>query len=468
MMRPRTVRGRFALWTAGLLLVGLSVFGLYVYQSMARRLATGADESLTLVGAQVVAGLDIVNDRLVSSESFAEEPENVDLLRRGYTVWVTRPEGQVIHAFGPYQHLDLLSGGTAAFSTQADPETGDDVRVHVIPVPGEARPVAVVQVAHSLEDSRETLERLATTLLIGVPGLVAAAALGGYLLAARALSPIDRIIHTARRISAEDLSARLDLPAVDDELGRLAVTLDEMLARLEGSFQRERQFTADASHELRTPLSAMQAILGTIRARRRSPAEYEQALADLAEEADRLQALTDDLLQLARSDTWDPASQEQVDLSILLADLCDSMRPRVQAKSLRLTCQVPEGLTILGDRDALIRLFGNLLDNALKYTESGAVEVSAAVGAGTVSIHVADSGGGIAPEHLPRIFDRFYRADPSRASPGTGLGLAIAQEIARSHGGRIEVSSQTGLGTRFTVTLPESPWLAAPGMLPAT
>jgi len=469
MKRLRTVRGRFALWTAGLLLVGLSVFGFYVYQSMARRLATAVDESLTLVGAQVVAGLDIVKDRLVSSESFTEEPENVDLQRRGYTVWVTRPEGQVIHAFGPYQHLDLLSGGTAAFSTQSDPETGDAVRVHVVPVPGEARQVAAVQVAHSLEDSRETLERLATTLLIGVPGLVAAAALGGYLLAARALSPIDRIIQTARRISAEDLSARLDLPVVDDEVGRLAVTFDEMLARLEMSFRRERQFTTDASHELRTPLSAMQAILGTVRARRRTPAEYDRALADLAEESDRLQSLTDDLLRLARGDARAPESREAVELSTLLADLCDSMRPLAQAKGLSLTCQVPEDLTVLGDRDDLIRLFGNLLQNAVKYTESGAIKVSAEAAAdGTVSIHVADSGGGIDSEHLPRIFDRFYRVDPSRASPGAGLGLAIAQEIARSHGGSIEVSSQVGQGTHFTVTLPDSARPASPGIHPAT
>jgi len=457
MKRLRTVRGRFALWTAGLLLVGLSVFGFYVYQSMARRLASAADESLTLVGAQVVAGLDIVNGRLISSESFAEEPENVDLQLRGYTVWVTRPEGQVIYAFGPYQDLDLLTGGVAAFSTQSDPESGDAVRMFVVPVLGEARQVAAVQVARSLEDSRETLERLATTLLIGVPGLVAAAALGGYLLAARALSPIDRITQTARRISAEDLSARLNLPGVDDEVGRLAVTFDEMLARLERSFRRERQFTTDASHELRTPLSAMQAILGTVRARRRTPAEYDRALADLAEESDRLQSLTDDLLRLARGDARDPGSQETVELSTLLADLSDSMRPLVQAKDLSLTCRVPEGLTVLGDRDDLIRLFGNLLQNAVKYTESGAIEVSAEAAAhGTVSIHVADSGGGIDSEHLSRIFDRFYRVDPSRASPGAGLGLAIAQEIARSHGGRIEVSSQPGRGSRFTVSLPMS------------
>jgi heavy metal sensor kinase len=452
------------------LLVGFSIFGLYVYQSMARRLATAVDESLTLVGAQVVAGLDIVNDRLISSESFDDEPENVDLRRRGYTVWVRRPEGQLIHAFGPYQDLALPAGEPAAFTTLSEPQAGDAIRVHAVPVPGEGRPVAVVQVARSLEDTKDTLERLLTTLLIGVPGLVAAAAAGGYLLAARALAPIDRIIQTARRISAEDLSARLDLPMVDDEVGRLAVTFDEMLARLERSFRRERQFTTDASHELRTPLSAMQAILGTVRARRRTPAEYDRALADLAEEADRLQSLTEDLLRLARGDARDPRSLEAVEMSTLLADLCDSMRAPAQAKGLSLTCRVPEGLTILGDRDDLIRLFGNLLQNAVKYTESGAIEVSGQAAAdGTVSIHVADSGGGIASEHLPRIFDRFYRIDPSRASPGAGLGLAIAQEIARSHGGRIEVSSQIGQGTHFAVTLPESSsGPAAPGTHPAT
>ena len=460
MRRLRTLRGRFALWTAVLLLAVLSVFGLYIYQGMARRLASGVDESLTLVGAQVVAGLDIVGDRLVSSEAFDDEPENVDLRRRGYTVWVTRPDGQLIDAFGPYQDLALVASETAsaaAFTTLTEPKTGDQIRVHVVPAQGEGRPVATVQVARSLEDTKDTLEGLLITLLIGVPGLVAAAAAGGYLLAARALAPIDRITQTARRISAEDLSSRLNLPAVDDEVGRLAVTFDEMLARLEMSFKRERQFIGDASHELRTPLSAMQAILDTISSRRRSPAEYERALVDLIEESDRLRSLTDDLLTLARGDAQGHDIQEVVDLSTLLADLCDSMRPLARAKDLRLTRVVPEGLTVLGDRDALIRLFGNLLDNALKYTDRGAVDIAAREGAnGNVSVQISDTGKGIAAEHLPHLFDRFYRADPSRASPGVGLGLAIAQEIARRHAGRIVVSSQPGQGSRFTVSLPKS------------
>jgi heavy metal sensor kinase len=465
MIKLNALRVRFALWTAALLLAVLSAFGIYIYQSMARRLASAVDESLTLVAAQVAVGLDVVNDRLVFAESFDQEPENLDLRRRGYTVWMLRPGGRLVHAFGPYQDMALTGSDTLAsvdFATVIEPRSGDALRVHAIPVPGESGPVAVVQVARSLEETRDTLGRLATTLLIGIPGLVLTAGLGGYLLATRALAPIDRITETARRISAEDLSARLTLPAVDDEVSRLASTLNEMLARLEASFRRERQFTADASHELRTPLSAMAAILDHLRSQRRTPAEYEQALGDMAEQADRLQALTADLLRLARGETRENSPSEVVDLSALVTDLCDSYRPAALGKGLRLACGMPHGLTTVGDRDALIRLFGNLLDNAIKYTEHGGIQVSAEEGpVGTLRLYVTDTGSGIAPEHLPHVFDRFYRADPSRASQGAGLGLAIAQELAHNHGGQVAVSSRPGEGSTFTVTLPMSSSLHA-------
>jgi len=458
MRRARTLRVRFALWTAGLLLVVLTAFGFYIYRSMAVRLSAAVDESLTLVGAQVVAGLDLEGDRLIFSEDFDQEPENVDLRRRGYTVWVFSPDGRLIHAFGPYQDMALPAGqvAPATFYTLTEPRTGDAVRVRAVAVRGETQPAATVQVARSLEESKDTLERLATTLLIGGPGLVAAAGLGGYLLAARALSPIDRITQTARRISGEDLTARLNLPAVDDEVGRLATTFDEMLDRLEQSFRRERQFTADASHELRTPLSAMQTILEAIRDRPRSPQEYEQALADLAEETRRLHSLTEDLLLLARGRTWDGAEREAVELATLLPDLCDSLRPLAQAKSLDLICRATGPLIVQGDRDALVRLFSNLLDNAIKFSDRGEISVTAEPDPnGSVTVHVADRGRGIPAEHLPRVFDRFYRVDPSRSSPGAGLGLAIAQEIAHSHGGVIEAQSGAGQGARFSVKLPQ-------------
>jgi signal transduction histidine kinase len=258
---------------------------------------------------------------------------------------------------------------------------------------------------------------------------------------------------TARRISAEDLSERIQLPATDDEVGRLAVTFDEMLARLDESFRRERQFTADASHELRTPLAVMQTILSVIRQARRTPEDYEQALDDLAEEADRLRTLTENLLSLARSDTRPAVVRERVDLSALLHDVSDSLRPLAEIKGLTLGCTIPEGLRMTGDSDGLIRLFVNLLDNAIQFTERGRVAVSASQQENdTIRVLVTDTGCGIAPEHLAHIFDRFYRVDRSRASRGAGLGLAIALGIVRAHRGEIEVSSVVGEGTTFSAT----------------
>jgi heavy metal sensor kinase len=302
---------------------------------------------------------------------------------------------------------------------------------------------------------QDTLNRLLAALLIGVPLLAVVAGLGGYWLAARALAPIDRITVTARRISAKDLSARLNLPATDDEVGRLAATFDGMLARLDASFRRERQFTADASHELRTPLAAMQAIVSTVSQKRRSPATYEQALADLAEEIERLRSLTEALLLLARRDAHPAEPRERIDLSTLLCDVAESLRPLAEAKDLTLTCAIPAGLTVGGDTDGLIRLFANLLDNAIKYTDQGQITLRAEPPAnGLVQVTVADTGRGIPAEHLPRVFDRFYRVDKARTERGVGLGLAIARDIARAHDGTIAVSSTVDEGTTFTVQLP--------------
>jgi heavy metal sensor kinase len=315
--------------------------------------------------------------------------------------------------------------------------------------------IGIVQVARSHDSVRETLDHLLSALLLAGPLSVLAAALGGYYLSARALAPIDRITRTARRISAESLSSRIGLPATNDEVGRLAMTFDEMLARLDGAFRREHQFAADASHELRTPLAAMQAILSVTGEKQRTPEEYEKAMADLAEETDRLRALVENLLQVARGETSQIGAQEAVDLSALLRDVTDSLRPLAAAKALTLTCQVPDGLTLQGDSDSLIRLFVNLVDNAVKYTENGGVTLSAWSDGGWMRIAVADSGTGIPASHLPHIFDRFYRVEQSRSGNGAGLGLAIALDIARAHGGRLQVENAAAGGAIFTVSLPK-------------
>jgi signal transduction histidine kinase len=282
------------------------------------------------------------------------------------------------------------------------------------------------------------------------------AALGGYFLSARALEPINHITQTALRIAdGYDLSARLNLPDTGDEVSRLAATFDAMLARLNDSFHRERQFTADASHELRTPLAAMQAILGVVREGERPAGEYRQALDDLAEETSRLRSLTEDLLHLARGENHSTITQEHVLLSDLLNDVADSLRPLAESKGLALHCQIQEGLTITGDTDALVRLFVNLLDNAIQYTNRGSITLTAHLETSGMDVEVTDTGIGISSEHLPHIFDRFYRVDPARSSRGARLGLAIASQIALAHGGRLAVHSVPDIGSTFTIHFPQ-------------
>lgn len=455
MKRLKTLRVRFALWTSSLFLAILAFFGVYVYFSMARGLSAALDNSLTINASQVAAGLNIANGKLILSDSLMEAPENADLRGRGFTIRILSPQGVSIQEFGSFRNLPVSLD--QSFATFSDPAADITVRIYSQPVYDNNQLVAIVQVAQSLDGIQNTLQRLLVTLLVSVPILVTVAGISGYFLAARALAPIDQITLTTRRISGEDLSARLNIPVTDDEVGRLTQTLNDMLVRLDDSFQRERQFTNDASHELRTPLTAMQAILGVIREKRRAPEEYEQALDDLNEEADRLRTLVENLMRLARGDKQNNNVFEEVNLSMLLKDVSDSLRPLAEAKNLILACDIPEHLKTLGDSDELIRLFVNLLDNAIKYTEHGKISITAQKNAKEIAINIEDTGIGISPEHLPHIFDRFYRVEESRVTRGAGLGLAIAQEIAIARNGIIEAHSTTGRGTTFTVRLPEKP-----------
>ncbi len=463
MQRFSTLRARFALWIAGLLLAALLAFGALVYVSLSSSLRAGVDDSLQLSAAQAIAAVNIEDGAITITDSIPETSALVGLRERGFTIRVLSPTGQLLQAVGPYRDLAVATTSmqTAlqrqpSFASVTAPSNNNTVRVYTTPLVENTTIIGVVQVARTLEDVQDTLQRLLGALLISIPLLVCGAAAGGYVLAARALRPIDTITRTARRISAEDLHARLNLPPTDDEVGRLAATFDTMLNRLDASFQRERQFTADASHELRTPLAAMQAILGVIRAQRRTPEDYEQALDDLAEEANRLRGMADDLLLLARGETPPPVLWEMVDLTLLLHDVTASLAPLAEAKGFCISSDVTLGLMVCGDSDGLIRLLVNLMDNAIKYTERGGITVRTLIEHGSTAVIIADTGIGIAADQLPRVFDRFYRVETARTTHGAGLGLAIAQDIAHAHGGTITVQSVIGTGTNVTVRLPQA------------
>lgn len=464
-MKPfKTIRVRFALWTTALILVLLAAFGAFVYFNLSSSLNSALDTSLAVSATQAAAGLNTQNGQVILPEAVSADESGIQALSEsGLTVIVLARDGSVLQAAGPYRNIivpvnvTLFTNTQGTYITLTDRvETNDQLRAYILPVLDNGQIAGWVQVFQSLGQVQDALDRLLTALLIGGAMLLLFAALGGYLLSARALRPIDQITLTAQRIAGgDDLTARLNLPDTGDEVGRLAATFNAMLARLDNSFRRERQFTADASHELRTPLAAMQAILGVVREGERPAGEYRQALDDLAEETNRLRGLTEDLLRLARGEDKTTVSSENVALSDLLTDVADSLRPLAEARGLALRVQVPESLDLNGDMDALIRLFVNLLDNAIKYTERGEITVTARTTGNEITVEVTDTGIGIPIEHLPHIFDRFYRVDPARSAGGAGLGLAIARQIAEAHGGRLEVRSAPGAGSTFSVCLPK-------------
>lgn len=446
-----------------MLLIALVIFSVLVYFLTARSLYSAVDEALEVNADQASAGANFEHGQLAVDDIIPNDAKFTELSDQGVTLRLLGEDGQIIRAVGPYHTLPVDPAALAAihsnqptFTTVIDPASHYPIRWFTVPLTMGTQFNGAVQVAQSLDEVQESLRRLLTILLLSIPLLIAMALFGGYWLATHALAPIDQITRTAQRISAEDLHARLNLPATDDELGRLAATLDGMLARLDNSFRRERQFVADASHELRTPLTAMEAILSVTRQRRRTGDEYEQALDDLTDTAQWMNELVESLLQLARTDGRGNAAALPVDLTTLLGDLADSFRPQVEAKGLTLTTTIPDGLQVMGDTDNLIRLFVNLLTNAIKYTEAGYIAINAEICAGNVVVSIADSGIGIAEEELPYVFDRFFRADAARGHLGVGLGLAIAHALAKEQGGAISVQSVKGEGSTFIVKLPHA------------
>jgi signal transduction histidine kinase len=453
MIRHRTLRARFVFWTTGLLFAALTVFGIYVYESMSRSLLEALDDALAFSASQVAATIEIENGGINPGDRL--ESRRANLLDHEAAIRIVSKDGRTLLQAGQNITFPTQSHipSAPAFSSFISASTDEPVRSYTLPIQADGHPAGFIQTAQSFEDVDDTRHSLLVTLVIGVPFMALLVGVGSHYLAAHALAPIDEITETARRISAEDLGARLTLSTTDDEVGRLASTFNGMLGRLQGSFLRERQFTADASHELRTPLTAMLAILDSIRAKRRTPEEYEVALADLAKETERLRTLTENLLRLAQSSNPSPDNHETTDLSMLLRDVTDSMRPLAELKCITMKCDVAPDLTVRCDNDALIRLFVNLLENAVKYTQRGEISVSATAVGNFAVVAVEDTGIGIPAADLPYVFDRFYRVEKSRSEGSAGLGLAIALEIVRSHGGSIGVRSEEGKGTTFEVQL---------------
>jgi heavy metal sensor kinase len=309
----------------------------------------------------------------------------------------------------------------------------------------------------SLDAIAADLQTVRRTFYVALPMLLLLAGGGGYLLTRRGLAPLGRMAEQSQRITGQNLSVRLEIGRAAEELESLAASFNELLARLDQSFDTMRRFVQDASHELRTPLAIIRGEADVALSRDRTAAEYRESLAAIQDESQRLSRLVDDLLNLARADAGRVQIKvEDLYLNELLSECCRSVQPLAAARQIDLQCRCAEDIAFRGDEVLLRRMVVNLLDNAVRYTLPGG-KVSATLEAQgpDVRIRVTDTGIGIDAEASRHVFERFYRADQarSRQQDGFGLGLSIVKWIAESHQGGVELASQPGAGSTFTVSL---------------
>lgn len=316
----------------------------------------------------------------------------------------------------------------------------------------------VLRVARSEDHVRRQLWEVLTVLVFGLPLIVALAGVGGYVLARRALAPIDHLASAAHRITAARLHERLSVANPHDEIGRLAAVINETFARLESSFEQLRRFTADASHELRTPLSVVRGLAEVGLDRTRTPAEYKDAMGSILEEVDRLTHLVDTLLRLSHGDAGTVRlSREPVDLGQLARDVTSSLGILAEERAQRLAIDAADGVAVSADRLVLREALMNVVDNAIKYSPpASTITLRVRAGGDDAVLTVADQGPGIPVDLRERIFDRFFRLDEgrSRDSGGTGLGLAIAKWAVEANGGRISVEDGDRGGALVRIVLP--------------
>jgi two-component system, OmpR family, heavy metal sensor histidine kinase CusS len=458
-VRSLSIRWRLTLWYGAVLSVILLGFCAAVYLLMERHL-------LSLTDATLREELDELGAEVTRARSLAELPAGLELRfpgQEGYELQVGTLTGELlfrsvgIGSKGLPRPVDLpLDLGAPAYESVNLNGYGP-VRLSSRVLPAATGSV-LIQAAVTLAPNIHAMRELvAVFLTIGPVALVSTLA-GGFWLARKALSPVDRMAATAAEITATQLDRRLAEPEAKDELGYLAQTFNAMIARLQRSFDEVHRFTADAAHELRTPLAAMRTEAEVALRSPRSPERDARVLENLLEEIERLTRLVSHLLFLCREETGVGVGDlRPVRLDEIVIDVCEHMKVVAREKRLELLVEHADTCVVNGEADRLRQLFFNLLDNAIKYTQSGGkVTVETQASSGQALVTVTDTGIGIASEHLPHVFDRFYRVDSSRSSEteGTGLGLAICRSIAESHAGRIEIASTPATGTRVTLMLP--------------
>ncbi|MGP8080659.1 MAG: sensor histidine kinase [Dehalococcoidales bacterium] len=442
----KSIRTRLTLWYLGVIVVLLLLFSSVAYFMLDYNLYNNLDSSLQTRANELNTVTVITpkpNELLLSFNANGaltqEFPSGV--------IDTSKLSGLIKQA---------LSGQTPYLTTVTTDNQSVRLYATAFYNPFNGQPIVIV-VGQLTTEITGVLHTFIYVIVFAMVGVIILAGLGGLFLASRVLKPVQEITKTAQKIEGSDLSQRIAVKT-DDELGRLAATLNEMIGRLEESFNRQRQFTADASHELRTPLAIMQAEATLALSKERTLDDYRKSLETISQESSYMSSVIGKLLFLARSDAGkEQLNFEDVDLKELITGLSTNIEALALDKGIKFTVDAQENLIVNGDKVKLRQLFINILENAVRYTPAdGKISVSLVEKDSNAVVSIADTGIGIPPEHLPHIFERFYRVDKARARAdgGVGLGLAIARYIAESHHGKIEVASEVGKGTTFTISIP--------------
>ena len=461
--RSHSLRVRLTIWYAGTMVVVLAVYVGIVYSFLRRDMMDTLDEQLRRDFAWASATVDYTVDG-------GFEWTDPEIVVGDDAPWVqvwSRDGSQLLVSSAEARRRPIAASQALVARAEervvALPTNEATVRVLTGRGAFQMRRGAVADVPYVLQVARPDtamwtrLGELTALLAFGLPLAVAAAGVGGYLVARRALAPIERMAERAQSITAERLNDRLPVHNADDEMGRLATVFNETLGRLERSFDQMRRFTTDVSHELRTPLTAIRSVgeVG-LRGGHRDEASYRAMIGSMLEEADRLAGLVDRLLTLSRAESGQARlAREVVDLRSLADDVVSHLGVLAEEKGQRLTIESADGPpSAVADRQVLRQALINLVDNAIKFSPPGGdIRIRIAGTAQEALFDVSDSGPGIADEARSRIFDRFYRSDDAPAG-GSGLGLSIAKGAVEANGGRLTLERSGRTGSTFRIIMP--------------
>ncbi len=464
MINPRALHVRLIAWHMLLLSALVLAFGTYTYLGMQHYLISDLQTTLARRATQIT-------DYVVSRPSQMGDAQIINEIKTLYApeandrfIRITRADGSVLYVSGTPKDLSFDPAGMnnikSNISAQRSEPTVNNNRIYIAAVTtsllGNNRQHYIVEVGASDRQIQNALNGLLATLVIGFPVLLILAAGGAYLLIERSLTPVTTIMNAAEDISLHNLSRRLPVAATGDKLEHLSRALNRMIARLDETFQQASRFTADASHELRTPLTIIRGELEFIAQQSHLPADLREQLGSLLEETERLTHITEGLLAIARLEAGEAKVEPSVlDLGALATNTAEQMELLAEEKKIELRIITDQDTIINGDPARIKQVVVNLLDNALKYTpENGVIEVRVTNADGHAILSLTDTGAGIPKQHLPHIFERFYRADKIRdRTGGAGLGLSIVHSICTAHGGTVQAESTPGQGSRFTVIL---------------